>query len=98
MDPVTLGLCKQIELDLEVQKASRNAPTGNRGSRPRSALGRRGVGRHDTPTEVQSEEEAGIDEVFGTSEPTPNRKKRPPKRRRTISTPIRCSPSSSPTG
>ncbi|MCB1508372.1 MAG: DUF1013 domain-containing protein [Hyphomicrobiaceae bacterium] len=26
MDPVTLGLCKQIELDIEVQKAARNAP------------------------------------------------------------------------
>ena len=26
MDPVTLGLCKQLELDMEVQKASRNAP------------------------------------------------------------------------
>lgn len=26
MDPVTLGLCSQLELDLEVEKASKNAP------------------------------------------------------------------------
>src|SRR5690606_9231728 len=26
MDPVTLGLCSQIDLDLEVERAARNAP------------------------------------------------------------------------
>ena len=26
MDPVTLGLCSQIELDIEVEKAAKNRP------------------------------------------------------------------------
>ena len=28
MDPVTLGLCSQIELDFEVQRAAKEKPTG----------------------------------------------------------------------
>lgn len=69
MDPVTLGLCKQIELDLEVQKASRNAPPAIEATGP-VLLSAEEALEATTPTEFVSEEEAGIDEVFGTSEPT----------------------------
>ncbi|SDR32611.1 cell cycle transcriptional regulator TrcR [Pseudovibrio sp. Tun.PSC04-5.I4] len=38
MDPVTLGLCSQIELDIEVQKAAKNAPKPVEGEEPQSLL------------------------------------------------------------
>ena len=66
---MTLGLCKQIELDLEVQKASRNAPPAVEAAGPVLLSAEEALAA-TTPTEFQSEEEAGIEEVFGTSEPT----------------------------
>ncbi|MFN3172610.1 MAG: DUF1013 domain-containing protein [Hyphomicrobiales bacterium] len=69
MDPVTLGLCKQIELDLEVQKASRNAPPAIEAAGPVLLTAEEAL-EATAPTEFQSEEEAGIEEVFGTSEPS----------------------------
>jgi len=38
MDPVTLGLCSQIELDLEVEKAAKNAPKPAAGEEATSTL------------------------------------------------------------
>jgi hypothetical protein len=69
MDPVTLGLCKQIELDLEVQKASRNAPSTAEASGP-VLLSPEEALAATTIAEPQSSEEAGIEEVFGTSKPS----------------------------
>ncbi|MBV6657566.1 MAG: DUF1013 domain-containing protein [Devosiaceae bacterium] len=71
MDPVTLGLCKQIELDLEVQKASRGAPPQAVAAGPvlltaEEALA--ATGGADASAEADSEE-ATIENVFGTSEP-----------------------------
>ncbi|KZK88275.1 hypothetical protein PsW64_00838 [Pseudovibrio sp. W64] len=38
MDPVTLGLSSQIELDIEVEKAAKNAPKPIEGEEPQSLL------------------------------------------------------------
>ncbi|KZL20810.1 hypothetical protein PsAD2_01299 [Pseudovibrio axinellae] len=38
MDPVTLGLCSQIELDIEVEKGAKNAPKPAEGEEPQSLL------------------------------------------------------------
>lgn len=38
MDPVTLGLCSQIELDIAVQKGAKNAPKPVEGEEPQSLL------------------------------------------------------------
>ena len=75
MDPVTLGLCKQIELDMEVQKASRNAPPSTDTAGPVLLSAEEALAA-TTPTEAQSEEEAGIEEVFGTSDPAPAEEER----------------------
>lgn len=45
MDPVTLGLCSQIDLDLEVQKASRGQPHGRARRRHAASGARDGVSR-----------------------------------------------------
>ncbi|MXN65372.1 DUF1013 domain-containing protein [Stappia sp. GBMRC 2046] len=37
-DPVTLGLCSQIELDMEVEKAAKNAPPRPEGELPQDTL------------------------------------------------------------
>lgn len=70
MDPVTLGLCKQIELDLEVQKASRNAPPSADASGPVLLSAEEALAA-TTPTETVSSEEGSIEDVFGKSEPVP---------------------------
>ncbi|SFU12403.1 hypothetical protein SAMN05444141_109101 [Pseudovibrio denitrificans] len=38
MDPVTLGLCSQIELDIEVEKAAKNAPKPMEGEEPQTLM------------------------------------------------------------
>lgn len=69
MDPVTLGLCKQLELDLEVTKASRNAPQVADTSGPVLLTAEEAIAA-TTPTELPAtEDEAGIEDVFGKSEP-----------------------------
>ncbi|TKT75415.1 DUF1013 domain-containing protein [Aquamicrobium sp. LC103] len=64
MDPVTLGLCSQIDLDLEVQRASRGqppaAPTGDT-LLPASVTERLEVEEDDQPKE---ERELDADAVF----------------------------------
>ena len=54
-DPVTLGLCSQLELDLEVRRASRSAPV------PAEAEGQRLLSAEETTAirERDAEEEAG---------------------------------------
>ena len=68
MDPVTLGLCKQIELDLEVQKASRNAPPATEAAGPVLLSPEEALAAATSPAEPTDETEAGIEEVFGASE------------------------------
>ncbi len=66
MDPVTLGLCSQIDLDLEVQRASRGqpaaAPTGDT-LLPASMTESLEVGA-DRPERDGSEDELDADAVF----------------------------------
>jgi hypothetical protein len=69
MDPVTLGLCKQIELDLEVQKASRNAPSTAEVAGPVLLTAEEALAA-TTPTVMPTEEEASLEEVFGTGGPS----------------------------
>ena len=69
MDPVTLGLCKQIELDLEVQKASRNAPPRMEATGP-VLLSAEEVLAATAPAEPAPSEQTTIEEVFGTSAPS----------------------------
>ena len=66
MDPVTLGLCKQIELDLEVQKASRNAPPRMDATGPVLLSAEEALAA-TTPTEAPSNEQATLEDVFGTA-------------------------------
>ncbi|EKF18723.1 DUF1013 domain-containing protein [Nitratireductor pacificus] len=66
MDPVTLGLCSQIDLDLEVQRAARYLPAAPAGETllPASqteGLLIEGLGGSDTPPE---EKELDADAVF----------------------------------
>lgn len=69
MDPVTLGLCKQIELDLEVQKASRNAPPAMEATGPVLLTAEEALEAMGGPEDQPSEDEVAIESVFGTSEP-----------------------------
>ncbi len=74
MDPVTLGLCKQIELDLEVQKASRNLPSSAEPTGPvllsaEEALAAMSPSEGETVS--GSEEEASIEDVFGEAPEAP---------------------------
>jgi len=39
MDPVTLGLCSQIDLDFEVNRAAKDRPKGRGGPHPDPGLG-----------------------------------------------------------
>ena len=55
LDPVALGLCSQIELDLEVQKAARNAP-------------RVEVIEEEAPTLLPVEESVADEDVFAKTE------------------------------
>ncbi|MGD1886015.1 MAG: DUF1013 domain-containing protein [Cohaesibacteraceae bacterium] len=70
MDPVTLGLCKQIELDLEVQKASRNAPPSVEATGPVLLSPEEALEAMRGPEDGPSDEEVAIESVFGTSAPT----------------------------
>lgn len=72
MDPVTLGLCSQIELDLEVEKASKGAPRREEDEGLGTLLPVEettapevlsGLGR-PTPTSSRDEEEIDADAVF----------------------------------
>ena len=54
MDPVTLGLCSQIDLDFEVQRAAKEKPV-DRGPRRDAAAGRR---RPPLPAEAKAEAES----------------------------------------
>ncbi|MEP1111148.1 MAG: DUF1013 domain-containing protein [Nitratireductor sp.] len=67
MDPVTLGLCSQIDLDLEVQRASRGAPQ-QRGADetllPASATETLPFGEGGAPAEEESEKELDAEAVF----------------------------------
>lgn len=70
MDPVTLGLCKQIELDMEVTKASRNAPKVADTAGPVLLSAEEAIAA-TSPTEMPAgplEDEAGIEDVFGKTE------------------------------
>ena len=61
MDPVTLGLCSQIDLDFEVNRAAKDAP--HRPEEPSQTL---------LPAEVTTAREPrSTEEVFGASKPAP---------------------------
>ncbi|MVA99866.1 DUF1013 domain-containing protein [Nitratireductor sp. CAU 1489] len=67
MDPVTLGLCTQIDLDLEVQRASRGAPQQQNADEtllPASATETLPVGAGASPVEDEGEKELDADAVF----------------------------------
>jgi len=64
MDPVTLGLCSQIDLDLEVERASRNRPaTVETGDTLLPASATENLDYHDQPSS-REEEELDADKVF----------------------------------
>jgi hypothetical protein len=63
MDPVALGLCKQIELDMEVQKASKNLPQQSETEETESTL----LSAEQTTQQQSSEEnneELNEDAIF----------------------------------
>ena len=66
MDPVTLGLCSQIELDFEVQRAAKEKPVPGRLRRRHPAAGLRdhqeGAGIRAEPR--SSEDDLNVDAVF----------------------------------
>ena len=67
MDPVTLGLCSQIDLDLEVQRASRGAPQQQGADEtllPASATETLPFGEGGAPAEEESEKELDAEAVF----------------------------------
>ena len=54
MDPVTLGLCSQIELDFEVQRAAKEKPTDQAyGGATLLPASETGVVEDDEPTHVE---------------------------------------------
>ena len=61
MDPVTLGLCTQIDLDLEVERASRNRPVQESDS---TLLPASATENFDYRDEAPEEEELDADKVF----------------------------------
>ena len=54
MDPVTLGLCSQIDLDFEVNRAAKERPEGRGRSQPDAGVG----GNHHRPAHGRSREPA----------------------------------------
>ena len=60
MDPVTLGLCSQIDLDFEVQRAAKDRPHVEPADGGQTLL----------PAEVSTAEPAQPAEPFGRMEPT----------------------------
>ena len=66
MDPVTLGLCSQIELDFEVQRAAKEKPIDQRLWRRHPAAGLRDHAKKEAeyePTE-KSSDDLNVDAVF----------------------------------
>ncbi|KXF76263.1 cytoplasmic protein [Paramesorhizobium deserti] len=64
MDPVTLGLCSQIDLDLEVERAARNRPaTVETGDTLLPASATENLDYRDQPSS-REEEELDADKVF----------------------------------
>ncbi len=67
MDPVTLGLCSQLELDFEVQRAAKEKPSaqqyGGATLLPASETTRRDAEQQPQPTEKQRED-MDVDAVF----------------------------------
>ncbi|GAB1583262.1 MULTISPECIES: DUF1013 domain-containing protein [Phyllobacteriaceae] len=65
MDPVTLGLCSQIDLDLEVERASRNRPAtpAETGDTLLPASATENLDYRDQPS-ASDEEELDADKVF----------------------------------
>jgi hypothetical protein len=61
MDPVTLGLCSQIDLDLEVERAARNRPVVESDS---TLLPASATENFDYRDEKPEEEELDADKVF----------------------------------
>ena len=65
MDPVTLGLCSQIDLDFEVQRAAKEKPVepemGRRCCRPKSPPC---AASSRTPPPRQASEELNVQAVF----------------------------------
>ena len=76
MDPVTLGLCSQIDLDFEVEKAAKTSPhrepvaggrdaaSGLADDHRRRARCRRGQPPSQNPSEAEREAEREADAVF----------------------------------
>ena len=62
MDPVTLGLCSQIDLDIEVERASRNRPATPESDS--TLLPASATENFDYRDEQQAEEELDADKVF----------------------------------
>jgi hypothetical protein len=67
MDPVTLGLCTQIELDFEVQRAAKEKPAsqeyGGVTLLPASETTRREA-EHEAPLSAKEQEDINVDAVF----------------------------------
>ena len=74
MDPVTLGLCSQIDLDFEVQRAAKDRPHRSRRtaarpscpprSRPRRSRRARAFRRRAPPARPEREADIDVDSVF----------------------------------
>jgi hypothetical protein len=65
MDPVTLGLCSQIDLDLEVQRASKEKPVpAEQGATLLPASETTVVQREPEPEKKKPAEELNVDAVF----------------------------------
>lgn len=62
MDPVTLGLCSQIDLDLEVERAARNRPAGPESDS--TLLPASATENFDYRDEQPAEEELDAEKVF----------------------------------
>ncbi len=62
MDPVTLGLCSQIDLDIEVERASRNRPATPESDS--TLLPASATENFDYRDEQPAEEELDADKVF----------------------------------
>ena len=68
MDPVTLGLCSQIELDFEVQRAAKEKPAatqyGGATLLPASETTRKDVEYKDATTTEKQRDDMNVDAVF----------------------------------
>ncbi|MCC6886970.1 MAG: DUF1013 domain-containing protein [Hyphomicrobiales bacterium] len=67
MDPVTLGLCTQLELDLEVQRAAKEKPLPDAAAQGATLLPASETtirSREPQPDEKKSSEELNVDAVF----------------------------------